>query len=352
MISRLTTQPLVTISFPVYEGDDYMADSINSVLKQDYENLEIIIIDDCGKTNAMQIVRDCIERFPKKRNIRILRQPHNMEQGPARNRSIDEAKGDYIFFMDADDILSENAISLLVKEILAEEVDFVEGGRRNDSGVFLAQNRCTERQIIKGECLFDSIWHNRLSCDFYVTNKLFSISFLRKNNIKCLTPHFDDFHFAMLSFMKSHSCVVIPDITYINTSRPEQITRTYKRNITLATAQIVRTFVTEEYKLLDHWNNSVTRERAILRDIKLGMPFCYKAFRSKQVCNRFALSMLHDILCYPKLRKVDHSLFSNYEKSKHRYYKAIQSMPYTLRFLAAIAVNFSSYWLKERKAAV
>lgn len=156
----------------------------------------------------------------------------------------------------------------------------------------------------------------------------------------------------MLSFMKSHSCVVIPDITYINTSRPEQITRTYKRNITLATAQIVRTFVTEEYKLLDHWNNSVTRERAILRDIKLGMPFCYKAFRSKQVCNRFALSMLHDILCYPKLRKVDHSLFSNYEKSKHRYYKAIQSMPCTLRLLAAIAVNFSSYWLKERKAAV
>lgn len=60
------TQPLVTISFPVYEGDEYVAESIKSVLNQDYENLEIIIIDDCGKTNAMQIVRDCVKRYGKR----------------------------------------------------------------------------------------------------------------------------------------------------------------------------------------------------------------------------------------------------------------------------------------------
>lgn len=337
-------QPLVTISFPVYEGDDYVSDSINSVLAQDYENLEIIIIDDCGKTNAMQIVRDCIERFPKKRDIRILRQPHNMEQGPARNRSLDEAKGEYIFFMDADDTITENCISLMVSTILKEQVTFVEGCSRTLDGHIYTQNDSLHKQCVKGDrTLLDAIYHNQLKCAFYITNKLFNIEFLRKNNIRCISPHFDDFHHAFQVFCKATSCVVLPDITYKYTIRSGQITQTYKSNVTLATAEIVRNFVCLEYKELEDWEDSVTRERALLKCLKMGMPFIYKAYRSTHISKETAKSIAKDILSYPKLRKTDYSEFSKYEEKKHLYYRILQTFPLPIRLILFRCVNFTIY---------
>lgn len=341
--------PLVTLSFPVYEGDEYVAESIKSVLNQDYENLEIIIIDDCGKTNAMQIVRDCIERFPKKRNIRILRQPHNMEQGPARNRSLDEAKGEYIFFMDADDTITENCISLMAETMMEKRVDFVEGWHRSTDGEIFTQNDCLERQEIlhnEERTLLDAIYHNKLKCAFYITNKLFSVDFLRRNNIRCISPHYDDFHHAFTVFSKATSCVVLPNTTYLYHRHEGQITRTYRKEITLATAEIVRNFVCLQYEVLDKWPDPITRERALLESLKKGMPFTYKAYRSSKVPDKFAKKMGKDVVGFPKLRKVDYSAFKAYEKKKHQYYRAIQIFPPLIRLSIVRIITFTTYRIK------
>ena len=105
----------ISIGMPVYNVEKYIKRSILSVLNQSIEcNLEILVIDDCGTDHSIDIVRDLQQNHPRGKDIRIVRQPHNMGCWAARNRVLDEAQGKYIFLIDSDDYLFEKKIKLLV----------------------------------------------------------------------------------------------------------------------------------------------------------------------------------------------------------------------------------------------
>ena len=88
--------PLVSIIMPVYNSSAYVADAIRSVLDQDYEQKEVIVVDD-GLTDSTPIILQCFEG-----KIRVLRQA-NAGPGAARNLGLKQAKGTYVAFLDADD---------------------------------------------------------------------------------------------------------------------------------------------------------------------------------------------------------------------------------------------------------
>lgn len=99
-------QPLVTVITPLYNAEKYIAETIESVINQSYQNWEMIIVDDCSTDNSREIVK---EYEKKDRRIRLIESESNFG-GPARPRNIglDNAKGEYIAFLDADDVwLSE-----------------------------------------------------------------------------------------------------------------------------------------------------------------------------------------------------------------------------------------------------
>jgi glycosyltransferase involved in cell wall biosynthesis len=100
----------VTIGMPVYQVEKYIRESLESALSQTFSSIEYLICDDCGTDSSIAIVREYQANHSRGKNIRIVRQPHNMGLGCARNRLIAEAKGRYIYFMDSDDILSLNTI--------------------------------------------------------------------------------------------------------------------------------------------------------------------------------------------------------------------------------------------------
>ena len=103
-------EPVVSIVMPVYNAEDHLEESLRSVLEQTYKNLEIICVDD-GSTDSGPAA---IERLARKDSrIKMLSQ-ENSGAGVARNKGMDEAKGDYLFFFDADDLLHKNAIRTLV----------------------------------------------------------------------------------------------------------------------------------------------------------------------------------------------------------------------------------------------
>jgi glycosyltransferase involved in cell wall biosynthesis len=88
--------PLVSIIIPVYNSSAYLEDALRSALEQDYENKEIIVVDDGSTDSTPTILRSFEDR------ITILKQT-NAGPGPARNRGLKHAKGTYIAFLDADD---------------------------------------------------------------------------------------------------------------------------------------------------------------------------------------------------------------------------------------------------------
>jgi len=97
--------PLVSIIIPVYNSEKYLAECIYSALAQTWINKEIIIVDDGSTDGSLNIAR----KFGNKA-IRIFQQ-ENKGAGAARNKGLADAKGEFIQFLDADDLLSANKIT-------------------------------------------------------------------------------------------------------------------------------------------------------------------------------------------------------------------------------------------------
>ncbi len=95
---------LVSVIIPVYNGARFIAQAIESVQNQNHTNLEIIIVDDGSTDNTKEIVTSF-------GTVQYLYQ-NNKGVASARNLAIQKAKGDYITFLDSDDLLLENKISL------------------------------------------------------------------------------------------------------------------------------------------------------------------------------------------------------------------------------------------------
>lgn len=134
---------LVSIIIPIYNVAPYVEKCLRSVMAQTYRKLEVIIVDDCGTDNSMEIVKSVIEENGKKDiAFRILRHKKNKGPGAARNTGIKAAKGEYVFFLDSDDIIMHLCIEVLVK--CAEKypgVDMVQGGYYSNVPQFIRWTR-------------------------------------------------------------------------------------------------------------------------------------------------------------------------------------------------------------------
>jgi len=86
---------------PCFNSERFLADSIESVLKQTYKNFELIIIDDVSNDGSMEIVESY---HSKDKRIKILRNDENSGPAVSRNKGIEFAKGRYIAFLDSDDL--------------------------------------------------------------------------------------------------------------------------------------------------------------------------------------------------------------------------------------------------------
>ncbi|MEJ2704216.1 MAG: glycosyltransferase [Sedimentisphaerales bacterium] len=100
-----TGEPLVSVVMPVYNGADYIGQAVDSVLSQDYSNLELVVIDDGSTDNTRQIVLDHNDK-----RIKYLHQA-NKGVSSARNLGLHQAKGQYIIPLDADDMMAPACIT-------------------------------------------------------------------------------------------------------------------------------------------------------------------------------------------------------------------------------------------------
>lgn len=101
--------PLISIIIPIYNVQDYLEQCLHSVAHQTYKNLEIVCVIDGSQDNSENIARHFSLQDPR---CQILTQP-NRGLSVARNRGVEHASGDWIFFLDADDWLAEDAIENL-----------------------------------------------------------------------------------------------------------------------------------------------------------------------------------------------------------------------------------------------
>lgn len=131
-------KPLVSIIVPVYKTEDYLQECIDSILRQRYPKIEVILVDD-GSPDRCPALCDELEKSHD--CIRVIHQ-ENQGLGMARNTGLAAARGEYVIFVDSDDCLDgSQAVSRLVTEALKAHADIVQGCyRRFHDGWYSAVN--------------------------------------------------------------------------------------------------------------------------------------------------------------------------------------------------------------------
>lgn len=106
-MTETTSQPKVSVCIPVYNGEQYLAQAIESVLKQNFRDFELIIVDDCSTDGSLKIIKDYQEKSEK---IRVFQNKKNLGITRNWNRCIELARGDYILILHQDDELNNGTL--------------------------------------------------------------------------------------------------------------------------------------------------------------------------------------------------------------------------------------------------
>lgn len=199
---------LVSIIIPVLNGETSIKKCLESIVNQNYKNLEIIIVDNGSKDNTINIVND----FQKKDNR--IKQYFSKKRGVsnARNLGIQKASGDYIMFIDADDTIDKDMIVLMLKIAKVKKCDIVK------SGFKLIQNEREENFCLKeGKYTINkSFWENFFSTYNYnqVWGQLINRKLCKQIKFNSNISMAEDYLFNYYLYKKSKEIYVIESPLY------------------------------------------------------------------------------------------------------------------------------------------
>lgn len=136
--------PLISVIIPSYNAGQFIHRCVSSALCQDYPNIEVIVVDD-GSTDDSSPIIDSLASANK--NVYAVHQSNQGLSG-ARNTGLGKSSGDYVFFLDADDYIAHDEISLLYRALMREGSDMAVGGftytaPSGDTIGYVVANPCT-----------------------------------------------------------------------------------------------------------------------------------------------------------------------------------------------------------------
>ena len=117
----------VTVIIPVYNTEKYLAECIESAINQSLRDIEIILVDDASPDNAGKI---CDEYAAKDSRIKVIHQ-ENQGVSAARNNGLEHANGEYVYFLDSDDMIEESFLEKAYNVAKANDSDLTVCDDRN-----------------------------------------------------------------------------------------------------------------------------------------------------------------------------------------------------------------------------
>lgn len=147
--------PHISLIIPVYNASSYIEKCLGSLVAQTMDDIEILLVDDHGNDDSMLIAERFIKSHPSKKTFHLLATPHNMGPGGARNIGIEEAQGEFVGFVDSDDMVEPDYCEQLYRAAKEHNADLaycqaqlVQGGITSlmtnpviPSGSFCGENR-------------------------------------------------------------------------------------------------------------------------------------------------------------------------------------------------------------------
>lgn len=205
----------VSIIIPVYNVALYVEQCIRTVLAQTYKNIEIIVVDDCGNDNSIELVKKMSD--DNVANIHIIRNPRNMGLSESRNVGIRYATGDFLFFLDSDDYISDDCIESLVhvyekfpkSQIVVGETQSFPSycaylSKKKRYPEYMNCHRVIKKSLLRSNDIMPM-----------VTNVLYKADFMKQHNLRFKEGlvH-EDFHFIFYLAKYVHNMSMSRNVTY------------------------------------------------------------------------------------------------------------------------------------------
>lgn len=214
----------VSVIVPVYNASQYIGKTLDSIIAQDFDSFEIIVIDDGSTDDSLEIINQCLDgcEMPHK----VIHQ-ENAGVSVARNVGIEESKGDYLAFVDADDHISKNHLSSLYNgktdfslTLYAKE----EGGKLTSLDTY-SQDLISTYDFIKMEL--------NMQITFNFFQLLYRSAIIKDNNIRFTpgTVYGEDTEFAHKALSFGDEIAINNEVTYYYVQHPSSAIKTteYRR---------------------------------------------------------------------------------------------------------------------------
>lgn len=206
----------VTIGIPVYRSEAYVRRALESALNQTYPSIEFLLIDDAGGDGSLAIIQEIQQTHQRGADIRIISHDGNLGVSASRNQMIEEAKGEYLYFMDSDDMIAAHTISLLMQNCRQYEAEIVFGSYEK---IEISGERIVcqypSLQLVGKDKLAEFAYRKYGGIQASACNYLVKTSLLRENHLRFIdTNYWEDLAFTFDLVTYISRAVLLPDITY------------------------------------------------------------------------------------------------------------------------------------------
>lgn len=227
----------VSIVVPVYNVEKYLNECVDSLLKQTYKNIEIILVDDGSTDSSGNICDEYLEKYPD-----IIKVVHKRNEGLgyARNSGLEIAGGHYVTFVDSDDYADEDLVEVLVSAAENKKADVVIGGfkRVTNRGEIVFREKYSP-EIFEGDEVCNRLFLRMLGSSpersdairMSVWNALYSMRIIGENAIKFPSERVfisEDIVFDSYFYPKANRAVIISSEAYNYRVNEQSLTAKYK----------------------------------------------------------------------------------------------------------------------------
>ena len=223
-----------SIIIPAYNVEAYIGRCLDSICGQEYKNFEVIIVDDGSTDKTEQVVSNYIRDNNRLNNIRLIRKD-NEGASAARNSGLQVSSGEFIVFMDADDIMLDGSLCEFESYVSARNADlYVFAFKKNNMGTITDSDLCKKSNFVLESSNSITLLENYLENTNYMFTwqpwaKIFRRSIIENNNIQFDTRLYssNDYNFFFKYFLHVHSLSFCHNPVVVYTEdRPGSITST------------------------------------------------------------------------------------------------------------------------------
>ena len=275
-------KPAISVIVPVYNVENYLSECLESILNQTFHDFEIICVNDGATDNSYDILKDYAQKYE---NIKVINQENKGLSG-ARNTGIEAANGDYLAFIDSDDLVKEDFLEKLYNKAIETDADITVGNvyylqnneLSNENYISKRISKIAKRKLLTKK---DKIVLSEIPV---VWNKLYKRYFFTEYGVRFYEGlKFEDIPFSFIVFALSNKIAINEQACYYYRKNDSSIMS--KAYTTQSMFDIIKIFDRLHSQVLELINNNILPEKYfnIFNTYKINVFYVW----NKRVCGEY-----------------------------------------------------------------